>query len=109
MVRAVMPFVDNFDKGAAGFDVEDLTFVGRDSEFAPEDDGRVDERMFVHGQTLARRNGDLKDADLRFAGWIGGKLLAGPGLGRNDEFFPTGSGFVLGEKAEREKEQKENG
>jgi hypothetical protein len=59
MVRAVAPFVDDFDHWVAGFDVEDFAFVGGDCELAPKNYGRVDDRMFVHGETLARRDRDL--------------------------------------------------
>ena len=109
MVRAVVPFVDNFDHRVAGFDVEDFAFARGDRELAPEDDGRVDDRMFVHGQTLARRDRDFQHGDLRLAGGISRKLLARPGFGRDGEFFLRGSRFVFGEKSQRKKEQEENG
>jgi hypothetical protein len=59
VVSAVVPFVDDFDHGVTGFDVENSAFVGCDRELPPEDDGGVDDRMFVHGQTLARWDRDL--------------------------------------------------
>ena len=59
VVSAVVPFVDDFDHGVTGFDVENFAFVGCDRELPPEDDGGVDDGMFVHGQTLARWDRDL--------------------------------------------------
>jgi hypothetical protein len=109
MVRAVVPFVNHFDHGVARFDVEDFAFARGDRELAPEDDGRVDDRMLVQGQTLARRDRDFQHGDLGLARGINRKFLARPGFSRDGEFFLRGSRFVFGEKSQRKKKQEENG
>jgi hypothetical protein len=54
-----VPFVDDFDHGVTGFDAENFAFARCDRKLPPEDDGGVDDGMFVHGQTLARWDRDL--------------------------------------------------